>query len=58
MVRMINSITGSVFWVHESRVEEYLEAGHKLASVPVKAEEPAEPVKRPPTKKRAAKKKE
>ena len=50
MIRMLNKVTGSTMWVHESRLEEYLEAGHRLASFPDKPE-PAEPVKRPPVKK-------
>ena len=56
MIRMINKTTGSTMWVHESRLDEYLEAGHKLASPPEKPA-PAEPVKRPPAsrKKTAAK---
>lgn len=51
MIRMINKTTGSTMWVHESRLDEYLEAGHKLASPPVKPA-PAEPVKRPPARKK------
>jgi hypothetical protein len=50
MIRMINNITGSTMWVAESRLDEYLGAGHKLASLPAKPA-PAEPVKRPPAKK-------
>lgn len=53
MIRMINMITGTPMWVHESRLEEYLEAGHKLASFPEKPA-PTEPVKRPPAKKKKA----
>lgn len=53
MVRMVNKITGGAMWVHPSRVEEYLAAGHALAVSPVK-EAPKTPVKRPP-KKTAAK---
>ena len=34
MVKMINALTGSDMWVHEKRVEEYLERGHKLAPPP------------------------
>ena len=34
MVEMINALTGSRMWVHESRVEEYLGAGHRLAPSP------------------------
>ena len=51
MIRMINALTGSVMWVHESRLEEYQSAGHKLALPPVK-EQSTEPVKRPPAKKK------
>ena len=50
MIRMINKTTGSTMWVHPSRLDEYLEAGHKLASAPEKPA-PAEPVKRPPARK-------
>lgn len=51
MIRMINALTGSVMWVHESRLDEYLGSGHKLAVPPLK-EQPKEPVKRPPAKKK------
>lgn len=34
MVKFINSATGSEMFVHESRVEEYKAAGHKLAAAP------------------------
>lgn len=34
MVRLINRDTGGVTWVHESRLEEYLAAGHKLPAPP------------------------
>ena len=34
MVKMINAQTGTVMWVHETRVEEYLRRGHKLAAPP------------------------
>ena len=38
MRRFINKLTGGDMWVHESRVDEYLAAGYKLAasSQPVK----------------------
>ena len=55
MIRLINRITGGDMWVHESRLDEYLEAGHRLASPPEKPA-PAEPVKRPPAKKKTTKK--
>ena len=47
MIRLVNRLTGSVMWVHPSRLDEYLEAGHRLASPPEKPQ-PAEPVRRPP----------
>lgn len=56
MVRFVNRITGSAMWVHESRVDEYLAAGHKLAAPPEKPA-PAEPVKRPPARKKSTAKK-
>lgn len=31
MVKMIDRLTGTDMWVAESRVDEYLAAGHKLA---------------------------
>ncbi|MBO7667050.1 MAG: hypothetical protein J6T26_01185 [Firmicutes bacterium] len=52
MVKLINAHTGTVMWVHEDRLEEYLARGHQMAPPPRPA--PKEPVKRPP--KKAAKK--
>lgn len=34
MVKLINAVTGGEMWVHESRVDEYLAQGHKLAPPP------------------------
>ena len=53
MIRMVNLLTGGDMWVHETRVAEYLAAGHKLAAPPV----PEHPVARPgaPRKKRESK---
>lgn len=34
MVAFINRDSGGIMYVHESRVEEYLAAGHKLAAPP------------------------
>ena len=34
MVKMINAQTGSIMWVHESRLEEYLARGHQMAPPP------------------------
>lgn len=47
MVKMIHALTGTDMWVHETRVEEYLARGHKLAPPPPP----------PPKPKRAPKKK-
>ena len=51
MIRMINAITGSTMWVHESRVEEYLAAGHKLAAPPPPPPKAAKPAKKKSPKK-------
>ncbi len=56
MIRFINRTTGSDMWVHESRVDEYLAAGHKLAAPPERPA-PAAPVKRPPARKKTTAKK-
>ena len=36
MVAFINRYTGTVMWVHETRVEEYKAAGHKPVAPPPK----------------------
>ena len=40
MVKMIHRTLGTTMWVAENRVDEYTEAGHKLASDPVIPTEP------------------
>lgn len=50
MVRLKNALTGGDMWVHESRVSEYLAAGHKLAAAPT-PEKPAKKAEKKPTKK-------
>jgi hypothetical protein len=40
MVKMINKHFGNEMLVTESRVEEYLSAGHKLADVPKAEQKP------------------
>lgn len=40
MIKFISCHTGSEMWVHESRMEEYLAAGHKLAAPPPVPEKP------------------
>ena len=58
MIRMINRLTGTEMYVAESRKEEYLSAGHRLADVPcdtpVKRKESGEekPKKKANTKKK------
>lgn len=52
---MINPITGTAITVPADLVEMYVKAGFALASPPAKAQ-PAEPVKRPPAKKKSVKK--
>lgn len=52
MIKLINATTGGETWVHESRVEEYLERGHKLAPLPAPPEKKRAPAKR--AKKEAA----
>ena len=44
MIEMIHAVTGVRMWVHESKVNAYLERGHKLAPAP-----------KQPTKKRPVK---
>lgn len=34
MIKLTNAYTGSEMWVHETRLEEYLKMGHKLAPLP------------------------
>lgn len=37
MVRMINRLTGGDMWVHETKVESYIAAGHRLAAEAAKS---------------------
>ena len=43
MVRLIHRDTGDSFWVHESRLDEYLENGHRLPPPPAPPPKPEEP---------------
>lgn len=57
MVKLINKLTHTPMWVAESRVEEYLEAGHTRPespkAKPAEVEESEEkPKKKPATRKR------
>lgn len=38
MVAFVHKLTGTVMYVHESRVDEYKAAGHKPVAEPVKQE--------------------
>ena len=55
-VKIIHRITGTPMWVADAEVDKFLAAGHKLAAPPKKPA-PAEPVKRPPAKKKTTAKK-
>ena len=46
MIEFINAHTGGVMYVHETRIEEYLKAGHKMAPPPLP------PVKEKPKRKK------
>jgi hypothetical protein len=57
MVRMVNRLTGTVMYVDESRVDEYMGRGHTLPPVPTteekpKAEKPKVEPKKIPQKKK------
>jgi len=52
MIKLQNARTGGEMWVHESRLDEYLAAGHKLAAPP---DMPAPPPEREPDKRPAKK---
>ena len=56
MIKLVHAITGGDMWVHESRLEEYLAAGHKLAAHPKKEEAPKVETKQPAAKKTTTKK--
>ena len=52
MIKFINRVTGSEMWVHESRVDEYLAAGHRPAAAPAPEKKPAaQRTQKPRTKK-------
>ena len=40
MKKLINALTGTEMYVPESRLDEYLKAGHRLATPPPEAEPP------------------
>lgn len=52
MVKMVNFYSGNTMYVAEERLQEYLDAGHRMAE-PEKPEKPEKPAK---PKKRTAKK--
>lgn len=48
MIKLIRGDSGGEMWVHESRLDEYLAAGHKLAAPP--PPKPAKPAAKKTTK--------
>ena len=50
MVKLVNRQTGGEMWVHESRVDEYLAAGHKPAAPPTPPPKAAKPAAKKTTK--------
>lgn len=58
MVKLRHARTGGDIWVHESRLEEYLAAGHKLAAPPVVPKTEKKPVAKKATAKKATPKTE
>ena len=46
MIKLINCRTNTVMWVADSRVDEYLAAGHTLAVDTPDDEKPTKPAKR------------
>jgi hypothetical protein len=55
MIKLIHRTSGTPMWVADDRIDEYLEAGHKLASE-ICEKEPEEEPKEEPEKKEAPKK--
>lgn len=58
MIRLVNKTTGGEMWVHESRLDEYLAAGHKFAAPPpfMPSAPPAETPGQKPTPKKTTRK--
>ena len=59
MIKLIHRTSGTPMWVADDRIDEYLEAGHKLASEICEKEPEEEPKEEPekePEKKEAPKK--
>lgn len=52
MVKFINKTTGTDMWVADERKDEYLEAGHKLASEPIAKKPKTEAVEKKVTRKK------
>lgn len=55
MIKLIHRTSGTPMWVADDRIDEYLEAGHKLASE-ICEKEPEEEPEKEPEKKEAPKK--
>lgn len=50
MIKLVRRDTGGEMWVHESRLDEYLAAGHKLAAPPPPPPKAAKPAAKKSTK--------
>ena len=51
MITLVRADSGGEMWVHESRLDEYLAAGHKLAAPPTFPPKAAKPAAKKPTTK-------
>ena len=58
MIRFINATTGGEMWVHETRVDEYLARGHRIADEATAALLPGGVSKSDTPKKKSPKKKD
>ena len=56
MIKLQNARDGGEMWVHESRLDEYLAAGHKLAAPPLPPPPKEKAVSGTDTPKKTAKK--
>lgn len=50
MIKLVHADSGGDMWVHESRLDEYLAAGHKLAAPPPPPPKAAKPAAKRTTK--------
>ena len=57
MIKFISKYTGSIMYVHEDRVDEYLAAGYQIAPPPPLPEKPVKETKLPEQEKPKTKRK-